>query len=192
MVVWLEAHPALEDLARARHVAQHLLHVHILVPAPPQASGPAWSQLADDAALLMVMWDSGFRIWGSWRMLLSATTDFLQAVGLALTDPVASKPHICSRSTLPDTHNPACWQRGRPQPEWAQTRQDRAIHRPACTRCMLVGPWATQQTEHMQAWLRCGAGPGCSHHGGPEVHRGERNKQTFRQAGGAAQGGDQP
>ena len=36
VVVWLKAHPALKDLARARHVAQHLLHVHVLVPAQSQ------------------------------------------------------------------------------------------------------------------------------------------------------------
>ncbi len=32
LVVGLEAHPALKDLAHARHVAKHLLHVDVLVP----------------------------------------------------------------------------------------------------------------------------------------------------------------
>ena len=32
VVVGLETHPALKDLASAWYIAQHLLHVHILVP----------------------------------------------------------------------------------------------------------------------------------------------------------------
>lgn len=32
MVVWFPLHPALKDLARCRHISQHLLHVDVFVP----------------------------------------------------------------------------------------------------------------------------------------------------------------
>ena len=38
MVVGLKGHPALIDLARPRHVPQHLLHVDVLVPAASRNS----------------------------------------------------------------------------------------------------------------------------------------------------------
>jgi len=51
VVVGLKGHPALEDLARARHVAQHLLHVDVLVPggAPARASGAPPGPLTEPA-----------------------------------------------------------------------------------------------------------------------------------------------
>ena len=62
MVVGLKGHPALINLARSRHVPQHLLHVDILVPAPSRNSaighlcaqeGDSGCNLTDNASKTM-------------------------------------------------------------------------------------------------------------------------------------------